>query len=432
VDQIINPEGWGGFGISIAASSTDLLVGAIAAESFHGAAWVYELIAPSPTVGVTFPSLISYNGVPGIYGGSSPSTGTVTLPSPAPAGGTTVDLESDSFWLQVPLTVWVPEGATTATFAITPWNVFSDMTVVVTARSGSMSGTGTVTVLKNKVVKVIGTTINSLGTGLAEVRLAVPTQDDFTVDLISFDYNLVGVPMTVVVPAGKITAKFLVTSNNPVSTQTDVYITAGPAWGDKSTKVTVRPEVQVNSVGFYDSFILAGTQTQGFVFLQGNAPAGGQVVALSSNRSAVTVPASVTVPAGEMYGYFDVTSSGSANVAATITAKNTDGVKRTGTINVVRPRLASVSLSQSTAKGGSEFPTVTVSLTQAVPFDVTISLSSNQRTVASVPEFITIRAGQVSASGEVTTFKPGKDKTVVISARYQADSSKQVGLKVTK
>jgi hypothetical protein len=153
---------------------------------------------------------------------------------------------------------------------------------------------------------------------------------------------------------------------------------------------------------------------------------------LSSNRSAVTVPASVTVPAGEMYGYFDVTSSGSANVAATITAKNTDGVKRTGTINVVRPRLASVSLSQSTAKGGSEFPTFTVSLTQAMPFDVTISLSSNQRTVASVPEFITILAGQVSASGEVTTFKPGKDKTVVISARYQADSSKQVGLKVTK
>jgi hypothetical protein len=234
------------------------------------------------------------------------------------------------------------------------------------------------------------------------------------------------------VPAGKTSVTFTITSASATVSEMNVMIFATPANGEKAAKVIIRPEVQINSVFLNDSIILAGTQTIGTVFLEGPAPAGGQVVALSSNRSAVSVPASVTVPEGMMVAEFSIQSTGSAATSATITAKNTNGVKRTAMLTVVRPRLASVSLSQSTAKGGSEFPMFMVSLTQAMPFDVTISLSSNQRTVASVPESITILAGQVSASGEVTTFKPGKDKTVVISARYQADSSKRVELKVTK
>jgi hypothetical protein len=426
------------FGYSVSASENYLLVGAISEDDYVGAAYVYALGAggsggtSNPTVTVTFPSLNSYSGTPGIYGSLS-GKGLVTLSSAAPNGGTTLDLNSASGHLTVPSTVTVAAGQTTAEFNFTTEHVGSDADVLVQASGAAVtSGTGTVKVLANKVVKIVGATINSLGTGTGTVKLAVPATSDFTVYLSSANPNLVQVPESVVVPAGKTSVTFTVTSASAVADLTDVYISATPANGEKKAKVTIRPEVQVNSVYLNDSVILAGTQTIGTVFLEGPAPAGGQVVALSSNRSVVSVPASVTVPEGMMSADFSIQSTGSAATSATITAKNSNGFKKTATLNLVRPRLASVSLSQSTAKGGSEFPTFTVSLTQAMPFDVTISLSSNQRTVASVPESITILAGQVSASGEVTTFKPGKDKTVVISARYQADSSKQVGLKVTK
>jgi hypothetical protein len=70
-----------------------------------------------------------------------------------------------------------------------------------------------------------------------------------------------------------------------------------------------------------------------------------------------------------------------------------------------------------------------------VPFNVTINLSSNRSTLASVPATIIIPAGNLTATGNVTTGRwtgSGSSKAVNISARYQADSSKLVTLTVTK
>jgi hypothetical protein len=52
-----------------------------------------------------------------IHSGQS-STGTVTLTSPAPAGGKVISLGANSFQITIPSSVTVPAGAKTATFTI--------------------------------------------------------------------------------------------------------------------------------------------------------------------------------------------------------------------------------------------------------------------------------------------------------------------------
>jgi hypothetical protein len=78
-----------------------------------------------------------------------------------------------------------------------------------------------------------------------------------------------------------------------------------------------------------------GNNISATLFLNGNAPAGGASVKLSSsNPSAAQVPASVTVPAGQGFQGFTITTSVvTADTPVTITG--TYGVSQTATITVL-------------------------------------------------------------------------------------------------
>lgn len=440
VDTILpsHPNDYSFFGQSLAVSPTDLIVGAWQGhqpgQDYAGSAVVYSLGVAKPDANVTFPGLPLYGGTPGIYG-SKPGVGTVTLSTAAPTGGITVDLSSDSPALTVPSSVTIPEGMTSTTFDYTTSSVDTDTATVVTTGGGSVrSGSGNLSVLANKVVKVIGISINSLGTGLAEVRLAVPAAADYVVNLTSEDPARLQVPDSVTVPAGKTSAKFSVTSLSAVISSTGINVTATPSNGTKTATITVVPQAAIDNLSFSESTIVAGTSTTGTVLLAGPAPVGGQVVTLTSNRGSVTVPSSVFIPPGETSANFTATSTGTAPTSAIITA-TVNGQKKTATLTIIRPRLASISLANSTVQGGVQNTTFTVSLVEAMPFDVTINLSSNRATLASVPATIIIPAGNLTATGNVTTGRwtgSGSSKAVNITARYGTDSSKLVTLTVTK
>ena len=440
VDTILpsHPNDYSFFGQSLAVSPTDLIVGAWQGhqpgQDYAGSAVVYSIGVAKPDASVTFPGLPLYGGTPGIYG-SKPGVGTVTLSTAAPSGGITVELSSDSPSLTVPSSVTIPEGTTSTTFDYMTSSVDTDTATMVTTGGDSVnSSSGNLSVLANKVAKVVGININSLGTGLAEVRLAVPAASDFVVNLTSEDPSKLQVPDSVTVLAGKTSAKFTVTSLSAVITSTAINITANPSNGTKTATITVVPQAAIDNLSFSESTIVAGTSTTGTVFLAGPAPVGGQVVTLTSNRGSVTVPSSVFVPAGETSVNFTATSTGTSPTSAIITA-TVNGQKKTDTLTIIRPRLASISLANSTVQGGVQNTTFTVSLVEAMPFDVTINLSSNRATLASVPATIIIPAGNLTATGNVTTGRwtgSGSSKAVNITARYGTDSSKLVTLTVTK
>src|SRR5207248_5460054 len=90
--------------------------------------------------------------------------------------------------------------------------------------------------------------------------------------------------------------------------------------------------------------VMSGTSVQGTVELNSMAPAGGLIVTLSDNSSAVTVPASVTVPAGATSATFPVTTTAvTADTPATISATlgTTQSTTRTVTAGPVGPSLSS-------------------------------------------------------------------------------------------
>jgi hypothetical protein len=158
-------------------------------------------------------------------------------------------------------------------------------------------------------------------------------------------------------------------------------------------------------------------------------------VSLSSSRATVTVPATVKIMEGQTTASFPVTSTGTSATSSVITA-SVNGARKTATVTVVRPKLADLTVTDATVKGGVQNTSVTVTLTATVATDVTITLTltSNNAALASVPATITIPAGQLSATGTVTTgrWSGATGKAVKITARYATDSAKTVTLVILK
>jgi len=434
------PSDWAFYGRSLAVSPTDLIVGAWqghqAKQEYAGAAYVYAIAPPLTSVNVSFPGLVSYGGTPGIYETRS-GIGRITLSAPAPAGGVLVELSSSSGVVPVPALIAIGEGESSSEFGFTTSAVptpGTDEYLQVTATgTGLATGSSNLVVLANKVAKVTGVTINSLGVGSGKVTLAAAASSDFPVNLSSADPSLVQVPDVVWVPAGQISASFPVTSVTAVITITDVNIFATPSNSEKKAKVTVRPQVQINSVSVDPAVILAGSTSTGTVVLEGPAPAGGQVITLASNRTTVSIPATVTLPEGAILATFPVTSTGNSATSALITASN-NGVRKTTTLTVVRPTLVRVSVADGTVRGGVQNTAFTVTMSVASPVDLTIRLSSNNPALARVPSTIIVPAGQLTATGTVTTgrWSGATGKAVKITARYASDSAKTTTITITK
>jgi len=98
------------------------------------------------TLLVKAPVLNAISLTPNPVVGGSNATGTVTLSSAAPVGGISIALTSDSSVAGVPVTVVVPQGATTGTFTITTTAVTSNTAVTVSAASNGLTKIKTFTV----------------------------------------------------------------------------------------------------------------------------------------------------------------------------------------------------------------------------------------------------------------------------------------------
>lgn len=159
---------------------------------------------------------------------------------------------------------------------------------------------------------------------------------------------------------------------------------------------------------------------QGTVTLAGAAASGGATVALSSsNPSVATVPASVGVAAGATSATFVVT--GVSSGSATITASMNGSSRQSPALTVsARAQLASITVSPSTAVGGSNV-TATVTLTGPAPSGgADVALSSDGTTI--VPASMTVVAGSTSVSFTVLTQVVSGPTNSILKASYNGTS----------
>ena len=150
--------------------------------------------------------------------GGGGATGTVSLSASAPAGGASVLLSSASSAVTVPAAVTIAQGMTSATFGIATSAVTMPTSTTISASYGGVTKatTFTVTPASAPALASVALTSTSIVGGTSTTGRATLTapagSGGAVVTLRSSNPTLVGVPASVVVPAGATSATFTVTT----------------------------------------------------------------------------------------------------------------------------------------------------------------------------------------------------------------------------
>lgn len=193
------------------------------------------------TVTVNPATISSVNVDPSYVIGGQSSTGTVQLTSVAPAGGLVIKLASSNSNATVPSTVTVPAGATSATFLVKTTGVSDFQTATITATSGQQSTTTMVIVMPPAIEDIsLSTSTVAGGQSLTgTVFLDGPAPAGGMVVAIQSSTGLASVPATVTIPAGKVSAQFVIKTGT-TNTDTVATITAMCGGVTGSISFTIR------------------------------------------------------------------------------------------------------------------------------------------------------------------------------------------------
>jgi hypothetical protein len=376
----------------------------------------------------TPPALTGLSLNPSLVTGGETSMATVTLSHPARAEGEEIELSSSNLDVApVPLTLVVPAGETSATFAIETTEVDANTTAVVSAsfEDRTREATLTINAADGIVAESLSLSPNPVqggNTSTGTVTLSGPAPaGGAEVFLSSSNTANATVPASLTVPAGQTSGSFTI-STPEVSSNQSSAITArhGGVSVTRTLSITSGPPPELSSVSLDPSSVPGGNPSTGTVTLTSNPPLGGIVVELeSSDPSVASVPSSVT--AVNSSASFQVsTTEVSSDTSVTITA-SANGVTRTATLTVTnptsQPSLSALSLNPTSVEGGSS-STGTVALTAAAPSGgASVALSSNN-IWATVPSSVTVPAGATSATFTVSTSNPDQDTIATITGSY--------------
>jgi hypothetical protein len=169
----------------------------------------------------------------------------ITLSAPAPAAGFTVALSSNTGALVPPATVNVPAGISTVSAVVSTQPVAVDTAGTVTATAGSSVKTASTTVLRPVLTSLTVTPTSVVGGSTTVVKAKVVLNGPapaggMTVTLSSSNSGAAGVPVSVVIPAGALTAVVTV-DHKVVGTPTTVTISGTLNGVTKSGTLTVNP-----------------------------------------------------------------------------------------------------------------------------------------------------------------------------------------------
>lgn len=366
-------------------------------------------------------SLVAVSVSPATVLGGKPAKARVRLNGPAPAGGATVTLSSNSAAAIVPSSVTVPEGSTDGAFTITTSSPSAAGTAVITATYNGVSQSASLRIYPIAVEGISVSPEHLVGgasaTGRIDLLDAAPS-GGATITLDSGNTSIVTVPAQITIPAGGFSATFSV-STLAVTVPTSVALRANYEGVTSTTYLRVTPGVVPSNLEIDPSNPTGGQTSTGTVTLNGPAPVGGTLVTLGSSDPAVAaVAASVTVLEGQTSATFSiVTTSVSLPTAVTISA-SAGGVGQTRLMTVGPTSLQGLTLLPSSVGAGSA-ATGEVRLSNPAPEGgIFVSLSSNDTNKATVPATVTVPGGALSATFPITTLPIPLTSGTTINATY--------------
>jgi hypothetical protein len=386
-----------------------------------------------------------------VMAGSS-AQGTVTLEAPARVAGTGVSLTSSSPAVSVPQSVMVAGGSTAATFEMmaVPGGALGNVTIsAAVAGAGGVAKAATIRVWGVEQVRsVVRVSANCpvieggqggarpLGAGdECEVSLGLDSRTGGSGARVNLSSSRadVAVPASVAIGPGLLTRSFLVRVAPGASggSVTIAAVADRPGGVPKELTLTLAdpPTGQVTAISGFPSnpsVFEPGLTYNGGVVLDAPAGPGGVSVVLNSSSPAVTVPSTVTVPAGASRATFTA-RIGTAGAGALSAARSGSGnavVSRSYEVRVIR--IASLLLYNTAfVTDGGGLPSITliagdwrwavVKLDAYTSFDMTINLSSSNAALV-VPASVTIPANSVQAQFRVSAASGAQAGDATISA----------------
>lgn len=283
--------------------------------------------------------------------GSGSDGCTVNLSAAAGSGGLVVSLSSNNGAVTVPASVTISNGATSAGFTAAVAAVATAQAATLTASAGGTTQTFSIG-LNPPVLGSPGLQLSSTSLNFGSVTLnTLSTAQSITLTssgTAPLTINSAGLSGTGFSMSG---ASFPVTLN-PGQAATLTVAFDPPATGSASGSITISDNaspstatISLSGTGLATTGVLSGLScaTNSItgpgtdtctVNLSAAAGAGGLAVSLASNNSAVSVPGSVTVPAGSTRAGFTATVSAVTTAqTATLTA-SADGTTQTDSIGL--------------------------------------------------------------------------------------------------
>jgi WD40 repeat protein len=365
------------------------------------------IVNPSALSAVSFTS-------PTITGGDT-TTGTVTLGGVAGPSGVIVTLASNSKSATVPKTVTIKAGQKSATFLISTLPVTKQTFAVVTANSGQVYVSATLTVdppapaTVSFIPSTVVGTLESTGT----VTLTSVAPHGGLVVKLSSNSKSATVNGSVIVPDGKTSATFTV-KTLAVSTQQSVTITATLNGLSQKAVVKITPP-SLTSLAIVPASVNGGTSSTAILKLNAATPAGGIKISLASSSSSATVTTPLVITEGRTSATFVIKSIAVAKETnATITASQ-GTLSKTAVLAIQPPAVKALILSPASVKGGKSV-TATLTLTSPAPSTgLSIAITSTS-SLAPVPTTVTVLAGKTSVTFQIKTAVTKSKSTATIAA----------------
>jgi hypothetical protein len=335
------------------------------------------------------------------------ATFAITLPSPAPANGVTVQLaSSDGSKVTIsPASVSIAAGATTPGTQPQVTGVSLGTANITASATGYTTASAPVQVNATIAYSPTSLTINGLTSQNITITLSATTPVPVALALTSDNTGVATVPATATIPANGNSVSVSVTGISLGSTK--IHASSLPNIPDTSANVTVASGGSI--VLPVSTAVALGQSTPFTVTLPSAAPPNGVTVQLaSSDGSKVTIsPASVSIAAGATTSFSQAQVTGVSLGTANITAS------ATGYTTASAPVQVNATLTYSPTSltiNGLTSQSITITLSATTPVPVVLNLTSDNTAVATVPATATIPANGNSVSVSVSGIALGSTK----------------------
>jgi hypothetical protein len=248
-----------------------------------------------------------------------------------------------------------------------------------------------------------------------------------TLQVASSNPALARVPATVAVPAGATTASFAI--------QTSRVLTGGSAtitvrYGALARAATLQVTPPEFTVSTRPISVTGGGAVTGTITLNEPAPAGGYEITLAVDPPGlVTVPARVTLPEGATSATFPVTTAAITAPRLVAIRATLGSATRATALQLLPVALQGLFLNPRVLASGATATGRVLLVSPSLAGGTVVQLT-NSDPAASVPESVTVPAGQVEASFQIHTERVPAPRDVVITATF-GSSEQRATLRLT-